>query len=174
MAKEKIKIDRAKFKDSKGRYIVQGLFLEDRYNTDLAVYSLAGEHKMYNGVQYPSLKQLYLEFGDPEEYEFAKEYLHDWPHWRRLCENVVVKKHITEWREELRLSLRSEGIASLVGLAQNGSYQAAKWLADEGWIKNSRGRPSKQEIERKLKEQVEIEEKFADDFELLAQHQRNN
>lgn len=161
-------IDKTKFKDEKGRYIVQGLFLEDRYNTDLAVYTLDGADKEYKGRTYPSLKRLYLEEGDPEEYLFATKYLFDWPHWQRLCKNAVVGRHIEEWRNELALSLKSEGIATLVNLAVNeNSYQAAKWLADEGWVKNKRGRPSKEEVEGHLKKKAEEDEKFASDFEAL-------
>ncbi len=165
------KIDKAQFKDDMGRYIVQGLFLEDRYNTDLAVYTLTNEHKLYKGKMYPSLKKLYLEESDPEEWLFAEKHLYDWPHWQRLCKNVVVSKHIEEWREELRISLRSEGIATLIDLAVNDkSYQAAKWLADEGWIKNKRGRPSNEEVEGELKKRADVDKKFAEDFQLLKLH----
>lgn len=166
-----MKIDKAQFKDEKGRYVVQGIFLEDRYNTDLAVYTFAGEDKVYKGKTYPSLKRLYLEEGDPEEYLFATKHLFDWPHWQRLCKNAIVKKHIEEWREELALSLRSEGIATLLDLAVNDkSYQAAKWLADEGWIKNSRGRPSKKQVADEVKRRADIEAEFSSDFELLSLH----
>lgn len=172
---EDYKPDKTKFKDEKGRYIVQGLFLEDKYNTNLAIYTLDGEDKTYKGVVYPSLKKLYIEFGDPEEYTFANEYLFDWPHWQRLCKNAVVSRHIDAWREELFLSLRSEGISTLIDLAVNEkSYQAAKWLADEGWIKNKRGRPSKEQIEKAAERKAEIEETFKDDFQLLTLHQGTN
>lgn len=164
-------VDKSNFKDEKNRYIVQGLFLEDRYNTDLAVYTLDGVDKTYKGKVYPSLKRLYLEVGDPEEYLFAEKHLFDWPHWMRLCKNQWLKPHIEQWREELNLSLRSEGIATLIDLAINDkSYQAAKWLADEGWIKNKRGRPSKEELEGELKKRADIQEQFKEDFQLLELH----
>jgi hypothetical protein len=164
-------VDKSKFKDEKGRYIVQGLFLEDRYNTDLAVYTLDGEDKEYKGKKYPSLKKLYIAEGDPQEYLFAEKHLFDWPHWQRLCKNAIVGRHIEEWRDELKLSLRSEGIATLIDLAINDkSYQAAKWLADEGWIKKERGRPSKEEVEGKLNRETKIAKEFEDDFKLLSIH----
>lgn len=166
-----MKVDKTRFKDEKGRYIVQGLFLEDKYNTDLAVYTYDGEDKTYKGVVYPSLKRLYLEEGDPQEYLFASKYCFDWPHWQRLCKNAIVGRHIEQWREELSLSLRSEGIATLIDLAVNDkSYQAAKWLADEGWVKNKRGRPSKEEVEGELNRRADIEKKFEAEFELLQIH----
>ena len=82
-------IDKTRMKDSKGRYIVQGIFLEDRYNTDLAVFTYDGEHKTYKDVLYPSLKKLYLEHADPLEYDFANTYLFDWPHWQRSTSGIV-------------------------------------------------------------------------------------
>lgn len=165
------KPDKSKFKDEKGRYIVQGLFLEDRYNPNLAVYTFDGEDKEYKGKLFPSLKKLYLEEGDIEEYVFATKYLYDWAHWKRMCNNAVVSRHIEQWREELELSLRSEAIGTLVHLALNeDSYQAAKWLADKGWLKNSRGRPSKEEVDGELKRRAEIEAQYQDEFQLLELH----
>tara|TARA_R110000850_G_C9824450_1_gene452751 strand:- start:197 stop:715 length:519 start_codon:yes stop_codon:yes gene_type:complete len=166
-----VKIDKKQFKDARGRYIVQGLFLEDSYNTDLSVYTFDGEDKLYKGKLYPSLKKAYLEESDVTEYEFAKKYLFDWPHWERLCKNAIVSRHINAWREELTLALRSEGIATLIDLAINDkSYQAAKFLADEGWIKNKRGRPSNEEVEGEVARRAKIEKEFSEDFQLLELH----
>ena len=166
-------IDKTKFKDEKGRYIVQGLFLEDRYNTDLAVFTLDGEDKDYKGRVYPSLKRLYLEHGDPKEYSFARKYLYDWQHWQRLCKNAIVGRHIDVWREELELSLISEGVGALIDLALNeGSYQAAKYLADRGWDKDKVGRPSKEDIEGELKKRADKEQAFSEDFQLLQMHKK--
>lgn len=165
------KIDKSKFKDEKGRYIVQGLFLEDRYNTDLAIFTYDGEDKLYKGKTYPSLKKLYLEHGDPKEYSFARKYLFDWGHWQRLCKNAIVKRHIEEWRNELELSLVSEGVSALIDLALNEkSYQAAKYLADRGWEKEKVGRPSKEAIEGELKKRADEDKEFDDDFQLLKLH----
>lgn len=165
------KPDKRKFKDEKGRYIVQGLFLEDRYNDDMAVYTFAGEDKTYKGKVFPSLKRLYLEFGDPKEYTFANEYLYDWPHWRRLCNNAIVSRHIEEWREELQLKLVSEGVLDLITLAQDhNSYQAAKYLADRGWDKSEKGRPSKEQIDGELKKRADKVEEDNKDFQLLKLH----
>lgn len=167
-----MKVDKKKFKDANGRYIVQGLFLEDSYNTDLSVFTFDGEDKLYKGKTYISLKKKYLEEGDPEEYFFAEKNLFDWPHWMRLCKNAVISRHVEVWREELTHSLRSEGIATLVNLAVNeGSYQAAKWLVDEGWTKKTtRGRPSKDEVAGELNKRATIQKDFDEDFQLLELH----
>lgn len=164
-------IDKSRFRDEKNRYIVQGLFLEDSYNTNLAVYTFSGDDKTYKGKVYPSLKRLYLEHGDPKEYSFAVKYLYDWPHWKRLCKNAVVGRHIDQWREELELSLVSEGVATLIDLATNqDSYQAAKYLAERGWDKTVRGRPSKEEVEGHLNKIAEENGEFDEDFQLLKLH----
>ncbi len=166
-----IVIDKTKYKDDNGRYIVQGLFLEDRYNTDLSVFTLDGEDKLYKGKLYPSLKKLYLDHGDPKEYSFARKYLFDWGHWKRICGNAILKKHVEQWREELELSLVSEGVAALIDSALNEkSYQAAKYLADRGWDKGERGRPSKEEVEGELKRRADADSEFNEDFQLLTLH----
>lgn len=171
MAKEEWKPDRSKFKDEKGRYIVQGLFLEDKYNTNLAVYTFDGEDKTYKGRVYPSLKRLFIELGDPKEYTFANTYLYDWDHWQRLCNNSIISRHIEKWRYELELSLISEGVATMIDLAINEkSYQAAKFLADRGWDKSGRGRPSNAEVEGEIKRQAQINSEFDEDFKLFALH----
>jgi hypothetical protein len=163
-----MEIDKSKFKDEKGRYIVQGLFLEDRYNTDFAVFTFDGEDKLYKGQTFYSLKRLYLEHGDPKEYSFARKYLYDWNHWQRLCKNAIIGRHIEDWRKELELDLISEGVSAIIDLATNqGSYQAAKYLADAGWTKEKVGRPSKEQIEGKVKALAEEEQKYNDDFDLI-------
>lgn len=169
-----MKVDKSKFKDEKGRYIVQGLFLEDRYNTDLAVYTLAGEDKDYKGQLFPSLKRLYLECGDPEEYTFATTYLYDWPHWQRLCKNSIVGKEIDTWREELILSLRSEALESVITQAMDGSFQAAKFVIEEGWNKRKRGRPSKEEVNEKLARDAKLSEEFDEHITLLKEYKGKN
>ena len=162
------KIDKSKFKDEKGRYIVQGLFLEDSYNTDLAVFTYDGEDKVYKGKTYISLKKLYLEFEDPKEYRFARKHLFDWKHWQRMCKNSIISKHIEEWRKELELALVSDGVTAIIDLAlSEKSYQAAKWLADRGWEKDKVGRPSKEDVEGELKKRADEDAAFNDDFELL-------
>ena len=160
-----------KFKDEKGKYIVQGLFLENGYNTKTAVYTLDGKDKSYKGTLYPSLKALYLEESDPSEYMFAEKNLFDWAHWQRLCNNAICLRHIEKWRDELTLSLRGEGIATMIDLAVNqSSYQAAKYLVEEGWMKKTRGRPSKEEIDGKIAQDIKLKKEFEEGFELLTLH----
>ena len=154
-------------KDEKGRYIVQGLFIEDRYNTNLSMYTFDGEDKEYKGETYPSLKRLYLDMADVKEYSFANKYLYDWPHWKRLCANSIIGRHISDWREELELMLESEAQIQMLSLAEEGSYQAVKYVADKGWTDKRKGRPTKAQVEQELEKAAVEKAEYDEDFKLL-------
>jgi hypothetical protein len=151
-----------KMLDSMGRPITQSLFLELGY-TDSALFTLKEDDFEYKGRFLPSLKRLYIEMADPTEYEFATTYLLGWRHWQRIVENKAVKSHIDEWREELEMKLRSQGVKAIMQSAVDGNHQSAKWLADRGWDTRGAGRPSKAERESELKKQTAIVNEFAND-----------
>lgn len=161
--------DKSKLRDPLGRMLTQSLFLEPVYNTEYAMYTLTSdEDKEYQGKIYPSLKRLYLAMSDPVEYEFASTYLLGWPHWQRLCENAIIRKHIDEWRLELELKLASEGFRMILDQSED-NYQASKWLAERGWAKRGAGRPKKEEIERERKISDKLEEEFSADIVRLSE-----
>lgn len=164
-----MKVDKSKFKDTQGRPLTQSLFLEPNYNTDYAVYTLDGEDKTYKGVVYPSLKRLYLAMEDPTEYDFATTYLIDWPHWKRLCSNAIILRHVEEWREEMELKIRSIGVKQMLDMSADNA-QAAKWLAEKGWDKNGAGRPRKEVREKERNIQDKLEEEFGADIIRLGEH----
>lgn len=154
-----MKIDKSKFRDSRGGYITQGLFVDFNFDSKYAVYCLSDEDRVYEGVSYPSLKKLYLAMEDPTEYAFANTYLYSWSHWQRISRNAILAKHIAEWREELELKMRAKAIKALLSKASDGDVAAAKWISDKGWEGTKRGRPSKAEIER----QKQLDKKLDDD-----------
>lgn len=151
--------EKALLKDTMGRYITQGLFLEINYDEKFAIYTLGDEDKEYNGTTYKSLKKLYLQTLDPTEYTFATTYLYNWDHWQKMLGNQNIARHVEEWREELEVKLRSQAVQSII-VGSLGNFNAAKWVADGSWEKK-RGRPSKAELERERK----IREKVADGLE---------
>lgn len=164
-------MDKSKFKDSMGRFLTQSLFLELGYKTEFAVYTLEDDDKVHEGREYPSLKKLYLECGDVTEYDFATLYLGGWRHWKRLLNNKLIFPHIEEWREELELSLRADGLRSIIKAATSSdNFSAGKYLAEKGWIKNQVGRPSKKQINQMAKEEAKLGEEFEEDFKLLQLH----
>jgi hypothetical protein len=148
--------------DSMNKPITQSLFLELGY-TDFSVYTLKDNDYEYKGKVYPSLKRLYLEMADPTEYEFAVTYLIGWRHWKRICENKQIRVYIDEWREELEMKLRSEGVKHAMQSAKLGGFQAAKWLADRGWSNKGAGRPSKEDVEGEKKFQARMDSEYGAD-----------
>lgn len=155
-------LPKASFVDNAGRPLTQSLFLEIGYS-DFAVYTLKEDDYEYNGKVFPSLKKLYLEEEDPTEYDFANKHLLGWRHWKRLCENKAIRKHIDEWRDELEIKIRCKGVKNIMFSAQQGNYQAAKWLSDRGWETRGAGRPSKEEVEREKKFQARIDDEYGAD-----------
>lgn len=159
----KSKIDKKRFKDEGGRWLTQSLFLEYQYNTEFAIYTLDEEDKEYKGKIYPSLKKLFIANEDVVEYQFAKTHLGSWEQWQRICNNKWCLKHIEEWREELEVAIASSGVQSILDLAQDGNFQAAKYAANREWTAKKRGRPSKAEVERRDKIDEKIKSEFEDD-----------
>lgn len=148
--------------DSMNKPITMGLFLELEYSR-FAIYSLKERDCEYEGRIYPSIKRLYMETGDPTEYQFASKYFLNWKHWMRICDNKILRKYIDEWREELEVKLRSQAVSNMLTSARSGNYQACKWLADRGWHTRGAGRPSKAEVDREKKIQAAVNEEYAGD-----------
>lgn len=163
-----MKLDKTKMKDSMGRYLTQSMFLELGYNTEFAMFTLDDEDKTYDGKLYPSIKKLFIEFGDVTCYLFSKEYLLGWNHWKRLEENKAIRHHIDQWKEELALTVQAEGIRSIVDIAiDKDSFAAAQWLAKRGWIEKKAGRPSKEQIEADKRSDARLKEDYLKDVNSL-------
>lgn len=158
-------IDKQELQDTMGRPLTQSLFLELGYS-EYSVYTLKEHDYAYKGKNYPSLKRLYLKEEDVTEYEFATKHLLGWQHWKRLCENKQIRKHIDEWREELELKIRSQAIRDMQGLcaSENGNFSAAKFLADRGWEKRAPGRPSKHDKEKEDRLADRLSDEFSADI----------
>lgn len=169
-------IDKSKLKDTMGSPLTQSLFLEIGYNTDYAIYTLKAEDHNHNGILYPSIRRIYLELEDPTEYEVASRCFINWDHWKRICENKLIRPHIDSWREELEVKLRSRAVKDLMNLcaSENGSFQAAKFLADRGWDKRGAGRPSKEELQKRAAIAESIENDFSADVKRMADYRKGS
>lgn len=148
--------------DSLGRPITQSLFLEGSYS-DFCIYTTKDWDYEYKGKMYPSIKRLYLEMEDPTEYEFANTYFLGWDHWKRICDNKSLQPFIQSMRDELELKLRSRAVRQVMQQADQGSFQATKWLADKGWDKRTAGRPSKDEINKEIRMRSDMADLYAND-----------
>ena len=155
--------DKKQFYDTEGRPLTQSLFLEIGYNLDYAIYTFKHHDHTFKGKTYKSIRTLYLECADITEYEFASKYFIGWSHWKRICENKLVKKQVAEWREELEIRLRCQGVRAVIANARKGGYQAALWLTKRGWDNRAAGRPSSEDIEREKKFQARAMNEFSQD-----------
>jgi len=159
-------------KDSTGRWRTRSLFVETIGKDQLAagftpLFSLKGDSK------YEDLHSVYMQESDPTEYSFALRAFGSWEHFEVLQELQWFKVYLTKWRRELEVKLRSEGVAALAKSArQDGSrgLSAAKFLAEKGWEAKKRGRPSKEDIEKEKKQQLDMEKELGDDAARIALH----
>lgn len=148
--------------DKMGKFRTQSLFLELGYS-DEAIFTLKDNDYEYEGRPLLSLKRLYLEMEDPTEYTFATEILMGWRHWQRMCENKAIRVHIDEWRDELEVKLRCKAVGDAIKAARTGNFQAAKWVADRGWINRGAGRPSKADVQHEKQVQARIDQEYNGD-----------
>lgn len=159
-----------KFRDKQNRQLTLGLFKETCFNDNLTpVYTLNDEDK--DG--YPSAKKIYLEQRDPTEYRAAIALVGSQEHWKRLCECEWFQPYLEDWRKELDTLLVSEALSAIVNIAKQETstgLAAAKFLAEKGWKeknKNTKGRPSKDDIQREAKIQASIQANVDQHLKLL-------
>ena len=165
------------FKDTvTGNWLTQGLFLELSYNNKTNVLYTLKDQAVDIEVDGETrhllpIGRLFVECGDPTEYEFATRYLGGWGHWKRICEKTkMLHPYIEEWREELEIKMRSEGVKQMAEHARGEKgMQASKWLAEKGWSEKKRGAPSKQEKDREMKVQTRMYDAINDDLTRILQ-----
>lgn len=125
----------------------------------------------YPGHIIPSFREAYLELRDPTEYLVGSCLLGSYPHWVRLSKLGWMKDRVAKWREELEILLESEAIkavrTSMIDAPGPQALQAAKWLAERAKV-SKRGRPSKAEIAKKLKEDKTLAEDLKEDLERIG------
>ena len=162
-----------RYKDSMGKFRTHSLFWEYKSKKTAhlpPVFTLKDNDHTFNENTYISMRRLYLEVGDPSEYNFAMEVLGSWAHWKRLVNNKILRPYIDAWREELELKLRSEAVLAVRTISNDksskGRLSAAKWIADRGWEK-TRGRPTKDEVTRERKIVAGIHDELDEDYDRL-------
>jgi len=118
----------------------------------------------------PSLYQLYLDCNDPTEYTFAIAAFGEWYHWKVISELAWMQEHIEKWRAELEIKMRSEAVKVILEEAKSGKgkYNAAKFISDAGWRPKTKGRPSKEEVQRQGKIAAGINAAIEADLERIA------
>ena len=123
---------------------------------------------------YPSLRRLYLECDDPTEYEFITKYLESQAHFEDLCRCEWFKPHISRWRKESELKLKSEALARIRQAAKAGGKEVLalnRYLCEKGWEpkegQTRKGRPTKAQILQQANDIATANASVSDDFERL-------
>jgi hypothetical protein len=164
------------YKDGVGRYRTLSLFFE--YNKNAAEYTSPYSLKKHQLLSNPpSLYLRYMEIQDPTEYKFAQAVLGSWDHWNALCECAWFKPYIQDWREDLKVSLASKHYMEMRAMADSKVAKASdritalRWLAlNSGYdsTKSTKGRPSKEQVEGRLKQELRSLDEDKDDMERLG------
>lgn len=157
----------SKFKNSSNTRYLKGLFYE-QVNEDKTTVSYTLKDEDHKG--FPSLYRLYMEVGDPTEYNFAVQYLDGWSHWEALTACTWFKPYVERWRRELEVKMASEALAAVRLAAKEGkdTFAANKYLLDKGWKeKPGKGRPNKQAIKDAADEIAKNENRVQKDFDRI-------
>lgn len=157
----------AKLSNRMGTRLTTGLFHETELDKSKVVYTLRDE--AYNGL--PSAKAIYMEIADPTEYAAALAIVGSWNHWLRLLGNKLLLKHIEDWRVELEIKMRSEALLSVAKQSVEktaSGLTAAKYIAEQGWLKGGKGRPSKEDVKAEIKKAARIKTQFDSDYNRLG------
>jgi hypothetical protein len=134
------------FKDVMNRWMTSGLFHETATKDTTPLYTLEEARKTF------------VDLGDMTGYKFSQKMLGGYAHWKALEASGVMSNHIEDWREELEVKLRCEGLERIVSESEEGHYQANKFLVDRGWDTRAAGRPSKLEVEKKVTRDAKVVE----------------
>lgn len=119
---------------------------------------------------YICARTTFVELGDPTGYKWAIKYLGDWEHWLYLEKSSWFREALAGWRKELEVKQISESVRTIEQIAKDKegdiklAFSAAKYLAEQAWVKKAttRGRPSKVEVDAELK-RAALERSIEDD-----------
>lgn len=162
-----------KFKNASGTHLLKPIFYElDDPGRPNAQYSLKPYDSTFEGILYPSLRRLYIEFEDPTEYLFAETYLDGWTHWKKLSSASFFQEYLREWREELDVRLRAKALVRIRKRAEESSkdgLQADKLLLSGGWKSEESkvGRPTKEKISQEAEKLMKERTIFDEDHERI-------
>lgn len=161
---------------------VKGLFKETVKEVDPGYDMLScvsPEHirdEVTGKIRWYSLQKLFLEWvpEDPTEYKFAMDIFGSKKAWDRIQRHPMLKDKLTEWRSEVALRLRADGVRFMLDEVKSdgkNGFRAAQFLIDKGWLekpKGKAGRPTKDETENKKKEDALLREALSEDAKRLG------
>lgn len=150
-----IPVPKSLLKTDQGYRLTKALFYEMCYeDPSRAIYTLKDED--VEG-KYLSLYKQYMAMEDLAEHNFASTFFDSYEHFENICNLSWFKEHITRWRKELELKVRSRALGNIVEIskdtANKNNYEANKFLLSGNWrgsdnVRNNVGRPTKESIKR--------------------------
>lgn len=155
-----IKLTRPPYKGANGAWMTEALFYD--LTSTKASQKLTYEPLFTLYEDRPGLincRKTFVGLRDPTGYKWALTYLGDWNHWLRLMRCTWFREAYEVWIAELNTLLQSEAVAKvreiMDGENAGQALAAAKFMATKEYDKNKRGRPSKEELQGKLKQAAE-------------------
>lgn len=138
----------------------------------MVLYTLKDADHQVGDEVYLSLYKRYLALEDVTEYVFANLYFDSHEHWVLVSETEWMRPHVTRWRIELELQLKSKAMELLKEIAQDtghkNRFEAIKILMTSGWKdKPKAGRPDKDSIRKEAKQIAEEEAALSDDYKRI-------
>lgn len=164
--------DYGPFRSTMGVWLTRQLFIETAdTNRNYCIFTLRPIDHEIDGKVYPSLRRVYLEEGDESEYLFSNKYFGGWFHWQKLLNTPWFPEYIEPIRHELKTKLTSEALARIKSRAEQGDYQANKYLLErERLSQREVGRPSNEKIKSEARK-ISAEQKiFNDDIDRLKEY----
>lgn len=154
------------YKDDQGRLLYSKLFYERTIppTRDKVKYTLKDQD--HEGSK--SLYLLYMAEEDPTEYSFATKYFDSYEHWIELTNKEWFKEYANRFRLELETKIRSKALNNIIKESRSGSknsFLANKYLLEKGWqSKGTKGRPSKDQIQKAAEEIATSDSKIREDY----------
>lgn len=114
----------------------------------------------------------FIRIGDPTGYKWAVKYLGDHAHWIKLMNCPWFVRAYETWKKELNLKLQADAIQRIVEISNSDNpsqaLAAAKYVAEEGWSRQTKGRPSKTMVDQELKRLTEEASNELDDMQRIG------
>lgn len=167
------------FKDLKNgshKRLTKSLFYEMFNDTQISMRKFIPPFTLYTDIKgLVNFRKEYVALQDQTGYKMAQKYLGgDYGHWELLMKQKWFKDEKAKWDRELEAKIHSEAIEAIQGIAKGDgatALQAARFLAQKGFKMaqkdTQRGRPSNEEMEGHIKNQLEAEKQVLDDLERI-------
>lgn len=161
------------YKSENGAWYTRALFRESMLEIPRELWPIKPIFTLNEDREgYISCRKTFVDMEDPTGYSWAMKYLGDWNHWLKLMKTKYFQEAYGIWMEELNMKLKSRAIAKITEIANQDTgptaLQASKYVAEKGWDKHTKGRPTKEQLARELKEQVRVVEAEDEDMQRIG------